>query len=118
MPLFMEGRDAPRSLTRPRGVTLLSIGLLAVGVGSATAVFGIVNALWLRPLPMRDADALVMITVDNVQRNLVQGPFSWAAYQAFAESAKPALSSMTAFTNERFTLTGVADPEQIAGARV
>src|SRR3954449_11379087 len=118
MPLLTELRDALRSFSRHRGVTLLAVGLLAVGVGSATTVFSIVNALWFRPLPMQDAGALVTITIENVQRHLVQGPFSWSAYQTFAESAKPALSSITAFANERFTLTGVLDPEQIGGARV
>jgi predicted permease len=118
MSFLTQLRDGVRSFTRQRTLTLLAAGLLAVGVGSATTVFIIVNALWLRPLPMRDADALVTIAVDNVARHVSGGPFSWAAYQAIAASRAPALASITAVASDRFTLTGAGDPEQLAGARV
>src|SRR4051794_26774994 len=103
---------------RHRGVTSLAVALLAVGIGSATAMFSIVNAVWLRPLPMADPDRLVTITTQNPRRNIVDGPFSWAAYQSLDTARLPQVVALTAFAADRFTVTGVEAPELVAGGRV
>jgi len=53
--------DAVRSLRRRPGFALAVIGTLALGIGSTTAIFTIVDGLMLRPLPFRDADRLVSL---------------------------------------------------------
>ena len=103
---------------RHRGVTPFAAILLAVGIGSATAMFSIVNAVWLRPLPMAGADRLFTISTQNPRRNIVDGPFSWAAYQALDTSRVPQIAGLIAFASDRFTVTGVDDPELLAGGRV
>ena len=45
---------AARSLKRRPAFALLSVGLMALGVGAVTAIFAVVNATLLRPLPYRD----------------------------------------------------------------
>lgn len=54
-------RDATRSLVRRPGFSLAVIGTLALGMGSATAIFTVVDALMLRPLPFHEPDRLVAV---------------------------------------------------------
>jgi hypothetical protein len=62
--MLSDLRLALRRLRRQRGFALLTIAVVALGVGAATAMFSMVNALVLRPLPYPGADRLV-----HVQRN-------------------------------------------------
>jgi putative ABC transport system permease protein len=63
---LQDMRYGRRLLTKNIGVTLIAIVTLALGIGANTAIFTVVNAFLLRPLPYGDADALVM--VDSQQR--------------------------------------------------
>ena len=103
---------------RRHTISVFATILLGVGIGSATAMFSIVEAVWLRPLPMAAADRLVTISAQNPKRNITDGPFSWAAYQAIEAAGLPHVVGLSAFATDRFTITGVADPEQISGGRV
>jgi putative ABC transport system permease protein len=106
------------SIMTHRGISIFAVLLLAVGIGSATAVFSIVDAVWLAPLPMQATDRLVTVSAQNPRRNISDGPFSWAAFQAIQAAHLPQFAGLSAFANERFTITGVVDPEQIVGGRV
>jgi predicted permease len=53
--------DAARALSRRPGFTLVAILTLAVGIGASSAVFGVVHAVVLRPLPFADAERLVVM---------------------------------------------------------
>jgi putative ABC transport system permease protein len=59
--LFQDFRYAVRAMRRNPGVTLLGILILALGIASATAVFSVVNAALLRPLPYADPSRLVTL---------------------------------------------------------
>ena len=69
-------RDVPYALrgwARHPGFTLAAIVTVALGVGVSTAIFSVVNAVILRPLPYRDSDRLVQIA-ENVVRQTTSGP--------------------------------------------
>jgi putative ABC transport system permease protein len=60
-------RRALRMFTRSRGLAVFTVLILVVGVLLNTAAFGIVNAIWFRPLPLRDADEIVVLTQRNIR---------------------------------------------------
>jgi predicted permease len=58
-------RHALRLLRRARGFTITAVAVLALTIGANTAVFSVVNALLLRPLPYPDADRIVQVVITH-----------------------------------------------------
>src|SRR4029079_18796069 len=110
-------RYALRSLLKTREFTVVAGAIIAVGVGANTAVFSIVDAALLRPLPFTDSSRLFMLSHTNVKRAIADGPFSYPSYVELAARDRM-LSGLAAFANERFNATGTDRPEQLPGARV
>jgi putative ABC transport system permease protein len=107
-----------RVLAKNPGFTATAIAALALGIGANTAVFSIVNAVLLTPLPYQDPSQLVAIWETDRKRGVGQNAVAPANYldwrdrsTAFAEMAAVEIS-------QGFNLTGLAEPERIAGARV
>ena len=74
--MISELRLAARGLLRAPGFTLPVVLSLAVGVGAATAIFSVLDAVVLRPLPFHDAGRLVMIREANQGKGLSREPVS------------------------------------------
>ncbi len=101
----MEGlrhdlKQAVRSLLRARGLAVTAIGVLALGTGLAMAVFSVVHALFLRPLPFRDPARLVV-----VQEHHQQQGYAGSSYEAFEHWT----SESTAFSDTAPLGTGEAE---------
>lgn len=62
MPVIEELRAAARALPKAPGFTLTALLSLAVGIGAALAVYSLVDATLLRPLPVADPDRLYTLT--------------------------------------------------------
>jgi putative ABC transport system permease protein len=74
--LLADVRYALRTLRRNPLFTLMAVGTLALGIGATTAIFSVVNAVMLRPLPYRGADQLVIVWGDLRARNVQDWPFA------------------------------------------
>ena len=73
MPAFLQDiRYAIRTLRRSAGLTLIIIASLAIGIGANTAIFSVVNALLLKPLPYPDADRLAVLWLRSPGINIPQ----------------------------------------------
>jgi putative ABC transport system permease protein len=96
------------------GVAVLALGL---GIGANTAIFSVVNAVLLRPLPFEQSDRLVMVWEKRLQlgriRNTVSPPdfIDWRAQNQVFED-------MAAYAGQGFNLGSTAEPERIQGAGV
>ena len=111
---------AVRTLRRSPGFALTAIATIALGIGATTAIFSVVNAILLRPLPYSDPERLVLIWGDMRTRNVTDFPFPPADY-ADLKQQTTAFEDIAAVTTGRQPLTDDdGEPEQIrvAGATV
>ncbi len=107
-------RRAFRSLVRTPRLAVAAVACLAAALGTATAVFAIVNGVVLRPLPFQHAERLVAIWGVNPSRDTVKRGFSWPDTIDLAR-ATSSLDGVAAMANapSGMTLTGRGDPAQI-----
>ena len=83
--LLQDIRYGIRTLTRQPGFAATAILTLALGIGATTAIFSVVNAVVLRPMPFDDPDRVMVVTNTNLKtgaRNTtISGPdfFDWRA---------------------------------------
>ncbi len=118
--LVRDLRHGVRGLRKSPGFTLAAVTVLGLGVGANTAIFTIVDAVVLRPLPFAGADRLVSVS-HTPPAQLFSGlptfPLSPANYLDWqAESSS--FEAMAAYIGRRVTLTGEGEPEPLVAARV
>ena len=78
--MIQDLRHGARMLWRNPGFTLVAVLTLGLGIGATTAVFGIVNAVMLRPLPFKDPARLVTVWESNAAKSLSHGAVSGANF--------------------------------------
>ena len=113
--LLQDLRYGARMLLKRPGFTLIAVITLALGVGANTAIFSVVNAVVLRPLPYRDPDRLVHVY--RMQPPVERSPVSVPAYLDFA-AQQQVFESFAAHHGETFNLTDVDQAERVIGRRV
>jgi hypothetical protein len=108
-------RVAARSLRRAPGFAILSILTVALGIGTTTAVFSLVDGILLRPLPYPDADALVRV----YERTPEYPASSFTAANFFdLEQSARTLAAAAYYASDEATVLGLAQPVRVGGARV
>src|SRR6185503_1751201 len=113
--LLKDLRYGGRMLTKNPGVSLIAVLTLALGIGANTAIFSVVSAVLLNPLPYKDPDRLVSLW-ENVPEH-----GRWRAAPAnFLDWKKQntVFTDVAAYGGATATLTGDGDPEQLAGTGV
>ncbi|HEY7112732.1 MAG TPA: ABC transporter permease [Thermoanaerobaculia bacterium] len=115
--VFRDVRYGLRTLIRSPGFTLVSLLALALGIGANTAVFSVVNAVLLRPLPYADPDRLVVIVDSYPQQGEEYGSAGLADFLDWKAQSR-SFTTLDAFAPSYATLTGNGDAEQVVGMDV
>src|ERR1035441_7510959 len=102
-PILNDLRYALRSLLRDPGFTFAAVLTLALGIGANTAVFSVVNAVVLRPLPYKDSTWLVTVTTNTAMFPTLTLGNSWVAYDQMRKSVS-AFEQLTAYRSDRMVL--------------
>ena len=116
--LRQDLRYAWRTLTAPaqRSFAVAAILTLALGIGAATAIFSIVHAVMLAPLPFHAADRLVRIYETNQERNINEFSVSYPNFDSWQRRVK--LLSIAAARGAEANLTDGGSPEHVVGMAV
>jgi putative ABC transport system permease protein len=110
-------RFGARSLLRDRTFTSVAVLTLGLGIGATASMFSVVNAVLLRPLPFPEPHRLVFLRdakAPDYLSGIQVAPGHFAAWRDRSTS----FEGMGAYQGRRYTLTGVADPMRLEGARV
>ena len=113
-------RDVHYSLRMIRRAPMFTLALMltvALAIAANTAIFSLVNAVLLRPLPFQDPDRLVQVAEKNDKLNLPSFGASVLNFISWREQAK-SFDDLAAVGFANYTLTGSGEPEQIAGNRI
>src|SRR6266487_5635852 len=113
--LLADARYAIRLLSKRPGFAAVAILTLALGIGATTAIFTVVYAVLLSPLPFRDAERLVSVRI--VGRDAAIYPLPDADFIAWRSQNQTA-DAIAAFDNSSATITGDGAPERIPGSKV
>ena len=112
---WQDIRFGARMLLKNPGVTAIAVLTLALAIGANTAIFSVVNAVLLRPLPYRNPDRLVSLWAKVPEhgrwRTTPANFFDWKKQNTVFED-------VAAFGTWTMTLTGDGEPEQLLGTRV
>jgi putative ABC transport system permease protein len=113
--LSQDVRYGFRKLVKSPGFTAIAVITLALGIGTNTAMFSVINSVLLRSLPFRDPGRVMVVwkTMSNGAPNAFSTP-------AFLETSQQGdlLAHMGAFSNISFNLAGKDVPERIVGGKV
>ena len=109
-------RHAVRGLLKSPGFTLVAVLTLALGIGGATAMFSVADAVVLRPLPYADVDRLVVVSMSDRERNQPFVEISYPAYREWRDRSRQ-LQSIAAMSsvNDETILTGRGEPTPVEG---
>lgn len=109
--LFSDIRFAARSLLKRPGFSLVVVLTLALGIGANAAVFSVVNAVLLRPLPYRDADRVVTLWQNNTKAGVARNDVSPANFLDWSEQSN-SFAAMAGVEPFGFSLVGDGEPER------
>ena len=113
--LWNDARYGARMLARAPGFTFVAVLTLALGLGANTAIFSVVNALLIKPLPLPDSERLVSVSGLDAK-----GRQQFISFPDFEDLQKQAASfeGLSAMVPQSANLTGRAEPQRVRGGFV
>ncbi|HEY4283116.1 MAG TPA: ABC transporter permease [Chthoniobacterales bacterium] len=115
--LWQDLRYGLRMLARNPGFTAVAVIALALGIGANSAIFSVVNAVLLRPLPFKNPEQLVIVWENATHLGFPKNtppPANFIDWQ----QQNTVFTGMAAMAQRSFNLTGVGEPERLDGRRV
>lgn len=117
-PLLQDLRFGLRTLRKSPAFTIVALCTLALGIGANTAIFSIVNAVLLKPLPFPEPEKLMFMTSafekQGATRNFATSYADFLDWRATAKS----FTGMASYHGDDFTLAGLDQPLHIPGETV
>ncbi|HET6975489.1 MAG TPA: ABC transporter permease [Pyrinomonadaceae bacterium] len=111
--IFTDVRYAVRSLLKRPGFSLIVVLTLALGIGANAAVFSVINAVLLRPLPYRDVDRVVTLWQNNTKSGISLNEVSPANFIDWKEQSR-SFETLAGIEPSGFTLVGDGEPERFS----
>ena len=115
--MMTDIRFACRQLLKSPAFTLLALLTLAIGIGLNTAIFSLIDDLFLRGLPFTDPGRVVHMYASAKDRGLNEIPLSAPRFMHYREG-QTIFSDFAAENFNAFTLTGLGDPVQVFGGKL
>src|SRR2546423_3450388 len=115
--IIRDVRYGVRSLLKRPGFTFVALITLALGIGANTAIFSVVNAVLLRPLPFKNPDRLMMVWERRENSHAANLPVSGHEFVAWKERSH-SFDALALIQPDGFNLTGRGDPVTVTGAEV
>ena len=115
--LLQDLRYGARMLWKRPGFTLIAMITLSLGIGANTAIFSVIDALMLRPLPFREPDNLFQVWETDVKHGYNEKD---ASYPNFADwrDQNQVFEQIAIYSNGTYNLAGADEPERIQVAIV
>src|SRR5262249_6977694 len=115
--LSQDLRYAARTFRKSPGFLLGAVCAFALGIGTHTALFRLINVVLLEPLPFRQAERLVVVCEERQKEGTLRNGVSPADYFDWRAQNR-VFSSLTAHDLHSITLAGSGDPERLVGVLV
>ena len=112
--LWQDLRYGARVLLRQPGFTLIAVLTLSLGIGANTAIFSVINAVLLRPLPYEQPEQLVKMLMLDTKRGGTDAALSFPNYLDY-RAQNSVFEALAAYDDTTATLTGEGAPEHITG---
>src|SRR5688572_20312751 len=113
--LRQDVRYAAKMLWKSKGVTVLAVISLAIGIGANSAIFSIVNSLLLRPRPVANPEQIVELYSGDTEQ-----PYHTTSYPSYLDfrERNEVFSGLAAYGIRQYKLGGANEVEQIWGEAV
>ncbi|MGB7023498.1 MAG: ABC transporter permease [Candidatus Acidiferrales bacterium] len=115
--LLQDLRYALRLLAKSPGFAAVAVLTLALGIGANTAIFTVVDALLLRPLPYANPQRLMMVYETSIANRSEESVFSYPYFSRLRDQ-QHSFSGISAYAGDDFDMTGRGEPRQVTAGRV
>src|SRR2546430_9244612 len=115
--IWQDIRYGLRMLLKSPSVSIVATIALALGIGANTAIFSVVNAVLLRPLPYPHSEALMSIVEVDQTRGVARGSYSYPNFFDLREQ-NHVIDHIAAYHDSDFIMTGRGEPVRLQGGVV
>ena len=115
--IWQDIRYGLRMLLKSPSVSIVATIALALGIGANTAIFSVVNAVLLRPLPYPQSEALMSVFETDQTRGVARGSYSYPNFFDLREQ-NHVFGDIAAYHDNDFIMTGRGEPVHLQGGVV